>query len=165
MTKSQASFIIGALLALSLTPAAPADAACTPATTVSSVKGTLSGTFYATDGTRTKVKCDLTVRHETNGTAAFDWFTCPGIDTYGGNVVMNAGESYRIVKNSVPQKSCVISNQYSLDILRMKFVSIAVVTTSDTAEPTVLLKEKGTLSFTREDGVFTGKYKATYPKP
>jgi hypothetical protein len=165
MTQKTTPLIIGAILALSLTTAARADAACAPVATAVSVKGTLTGTFYGTDGTATKVKCALTVRHDTPGTAAFDWDTCPGIDTYGSSVFMRAGESYRIVKSAVPQKSCVISNQYSLDAQRMHFVSIGVVTTADTADSTVFVKEKGTLSFTRQDGVFTGKYTANYPKP
>ena len=165
MTPHKAFLILGALLALSLTAAAPAAASCTPVTTITSTKGTISGTFYATDGTITKVKCDLTVRHETSGSAGFDWDVCPGIDAYGGGVFMNAGESYRVVKDSVPQKSCVISNQYSFDFIRMHFVSVGVIKTSDTGEPTGLLKEKGTFNFTRQDGVFVGKYTATFPEP
>ena len=165
MAQIKRPIILSALVALSFIPAALVDAACTPVAEVISEKGTVSGTFYATDGTTTKVKCDLTVRRDTMGTASFDWVTCPGIDTYGGGVFMRAGESYRISKSSEPQKKCVISNQYSFDIQRMHFVSVSVVTTLDTAEPTVLLKEKGTFNFTRQDGIFSGKYTATYPKP
>jgi hypothetical protein len=165
MTQKKTPLILGAILALSLVTGARADAACVPVETAVSVKGTLTGTFYAVDGTATKVKCDLRVRHDTAGAAGFDWDTCPGIRTYGTGVFMRPGEAYRIVKSSVPQKSCVISNQYSFDIQRMHFVSIGVVTTADTEDSTVLVKEKGTLSFTRQDGVFTGKYTATYPKP
>lgn len=165
MTQRKSPHIVGAMLALSLATASLAGAACVPVETAVSVKGTLTGIFYGTDGTATKVKCALTVRHDSSGDAGFDWNACPGMEPYGNSVFMRAGESYRIVKNAVPQKSCVISNQYSFDPQIMHFVSIGVVTTADTAGSTVFVKEKGTLSFTRSDGIFTGKYTANYPKP
>lgn len=62
-------------------------------------------------------------------------------------------------------KSCVISNRFTFDPQRMTVVSVGFVTTLDTLDTTVLLKEKGTLNFTRNDGVFVGKYTATFPSP
>ncbi len=164
MPKHPLCTILGAMiLALSLTPAA--HAACTYPP-VTSVKGKISGTFYATDGTITKVACDLQLDRLDAGYASFEWGNdCPGLSTYGSSVFMLPAESQRIVKSSVPQKSCVISNKYVFDVNRMDFVTIGTATTTDTSEPTVLLKEKGTLNFVRNDGVFAGKYSVSYPKP
>ena len=163
MPKHLRRTILGGILSLLLTPAA--HAACTYPT-VASMKGKVSGTFYATDGTLTKVACALLLIRNNNGSAEFVWgIDCPGLSTYGPSVFMNAAESQRILKKSVAQTSCVISNKFIFDVTRMDFVTVGTATTTDTSDPTVLLKEKGTLSFVRNDGIFAGKYAVTYPKP
>jgi hypothetical protein len=73
---------LGIALSLSLVGAAPAGAGCTYPT-VFSAKGTLSGTFYDTAGTLTKVKCDVSA--ERGAFLLLDWTGCPGISTFGGS--------------------------------------------------------------------------------
>jgi len=80
-------------------------------------------------------------------------------------VYLRTGEAQRLTKSAVPQKSCAISNQYALDVQRMYFVSSGVASTLDTQEPAILTKEKGTVNFTRQDGIFSGRYSVTFPVP
>lgn len=169
MTSPTTRQLFGALVALSLsvTAAAPVGAACDYPFVIS-VKGSISGTFYDTAGTPTKVKCDVWTecRNDTGSYMSMHWDVCPGLDTYGGGVYLNPSQAYRIVKNGEPQKSCVVSNRYTTpDPQGMSVTVVSVLTTFDTESSTTLVKEKGTMNFTRSDGVFTGKFSFKYPTP
>jgi len=168
MRRPSALSPLALLAALVLGSATQAGADCT-IPDVTSVKGTISGTFYDPAGVPTKVKCDLTIQRHYS--MRFTWGgSCPGLATFGTAVVLRGFEyrnQQRIVKNGTPVKSCITSDQYTLDnpSQYMSVTIASVVTTLDVAEPTVALKEKGTMVFARRDGIFSGTFTATYPKP
>ena len=47
----------------------------------------------------------------------------------------------------------------------MSVTVVSVVKTADAGSPTTLITEKGTMNFSRNDGVFTGKFSFKYPEP
>ena len=174
-----------ALLALSLaaTPAAATytcpfvDVSSPGQDSVESVKGSITGTFYDPTGVPTKVKCPATIARSYSGSMGggtggliIDWTpdgtlpVCAGLNAFGEEVTLAGGEVIRIVnKGAVSQKSCVMSGRYQDDVVRESDTYVGVVTTRDVASPTTLVKEKGTLNLTSEDGVFSGKVSVTYP--
>ena len=114
------------------------------------------------------MKCTVWVERQNDGGSfmSMHWDPCPGLGTYSGGVYLNPGQSQRIVKNGAPQKSCIVSNRYTTAAPQNMSVTVVnVVTTSNAASPTALVKEKGTMNFSRNDGVFAGKFSFTYPQP
>ena len=80
MNLSSSRYLLGALVALSLSGvAASVGADCTYPLVVA-VKGSISGTFYDTAGTPTKVKCDAWVERRNDDVSfmSIHWGRVPG---------------------------------------------------------------------------------------